>query len=246
MTFREQGRNIITGVPSYDNNQRRFESNKSVEKKLLKAIRQIAQGDFEPWVVETVKSGMCRDFDLRMESNNFKAHLLEDAFVNERDINQVLNYKDVVMGISVDDIKRVAREYLTGNYLAIYNEKGKPDKSQKIKKPDYMPIEPPVGQSSLYARQFKNMAINKVEEKFVDWSRVQERKLNDYSHVYYTRNEENEVFTLLLKYGVGSEIFPRLEYAASLMNNAGIMGSFVPRTERRVEQIECDVCRGCR
>ena len=99
---------------------------------------------------------MCRDFDLRMESNNFKAHLLEDAFVNERDINQVLNYKDVVMGISVDDIKRVAREYLTGNYLAIYNEKGKPDKSQKIKKPDYMPIEPPVGQSSLYARQFKN------------------------------------------------------------------------------------------
>ena len=129
----------------------------------------------------------------------------------------------------VDDIKRVAREYLTGNYLAIYNEKGKPDKSQKIKKPDYMPIEPPVGQSSLYARQFKNMAINKVEEKFVDWSRVQERKLNDYSHVYYTRNEENEVFTLLLKYGVGSEIFPRLEYAASLMNNAGIMGSFEPQ-----------------
>ena len=153
---------------------------------------------------------MCRDFDLRMESNNFKAHLLEDAFVNERDINQVLNYKDVVMGISVDDIKRVAREYLTGNYLAIYNEKGKPDKSQKIKKPDYMPIEPPVGQSSLYARQFKNMAINKVEEKFVDWSRVQERKLNDYSHCVLYRNEENEVFTLLLKYGVGSEIFPRL------------------------------------
>ena len=45
--------------------------------------------------------------------------------------------------------------------------KGKPDKSQKIKKPDYMPIEPPVGQSSLYARQFKNMAINKVEESLL-------------------------------------------------------------------------------
>ena len=32
-----------------------------------------------------------------------------------------------------------------------------------------------------------------------------------------------------MKYGVGSEIFPRLEYAASLMNNAGIMGSFEPQ-----------------
>lgn len=28
VTFREQGRNIITGVPSYDNNQRRFEPTK--------------------------------------------------------------------------------------------------------------------------------------------------------------------------------------------------------------------------
>lgn len=229
LAFREQGRIIITGIPSYDNNQRRFESNKSVEKKLLKAIQQIAKGDFEPWIVEAIKAGMCRDYDLRMESNSFKARLLEDAFINERDIKQVLNYKDIVIGVSIDDIKRVAKEYLTDNYLAIYNEKGKINKSQKIKKPDYKPIEPPVGKSSLYAQQFKNMAINKVEENFVNWNKVQERKLNDYSCVYYTKNEENEVFTLLLKYGVGSEVFPKLEYAASLLNNAGIMGSFEPQ-----------------
>lgn len=228
-SFREQGRVIVNGVPAYDDNQRRFESNKSVEKKLLKSIQQIAHGDFEPWIVEAIKASMCRDFDLQMESNTFKANLLEDAFINERDLNQVLNYKDVVMGISIEDIKRVAGEYLTDNYLAIYNEKGKPDKSQKIKKPDYKPIEPPIGKSSLYAQQFKNMPINQVEKKFVDWTKVQERKLNDYSHVYYTKNEENEVFTLLMKYGVGSEVFPKLEYAAALMNNAGIMGSYEPQ-----------------
>ena len=92
------------------------------------------------------------------------------------------------MNVSIDDIKRVAKEYLNDNYIVMFNETGKPDKSENIKKPDYKPIDPPVGKSSLYAQQFKNMATNAMAEKFIDWSNVQERKLNDYSRVYYTKN----------------------------------------------------------
>lgn len=229
LSFREQGRNVIMGIPYYDEAQRRFESNKSVEKKLLKAVQQIAAGEFDAWVVDAIKVNLCRDFDLQMESNDFKAQLLMDAFVNERDLNQVLDYKNVVMNVSLEDIKRVAKEYLTDNYIVIFNEQGKPDKSQKIKKPGYKPIEPPVGKSSLYAQQFRNMGTNKVEEHFADWTKVQERQLNDYSRVYYTQNVENDVFTLVLKYGAGTEVFPTLGYAAGLMENAGILGNQTPQ-----------------
>ena len=227
--FREQGRCVIEAVPYYDEAQRRFESNKSVEKKLQKAIQQIAAGEFEPWVVEAIKVNLCRDFDLRMESNDYKAQLLMDAFVNEKDLNEVLDYKNLVMGVSVDDIKRVAKQYLNEDYILLFNEKGKPEKLPKMEKPGYKPIEPPVGKSSLYAQQFKNMAFGKVEEKFVDWNKVQERPLNDYSRVYYTQNTENDVFTLVLKYGVGTEVYPKLAYAANLMGNAGIMGAQTPQ-----------------
>lgn len=229
LSFREQGRNIVMGVPYYDEAQRRFESNKSVEKKLLSSVQQIAAGEFESWVVDAIKVNLCRDFDLQMESNDFKAQLLMNAFINEEDLNRVLNFKDEVMNVSLDDIKRVAKEYLTDNYIVIFNDRGKPAKSEKIKKPGYKPIEPPVGQSSLYAQQFRNMATGKVEEKFVDLSKVQERKLNDYSRVYYTQNTENDVFTLVLKYGAGTEVFPKLVYAAGLMDNAGILGNLTPQ-----------------
>lgn len=80
---------------------------------------------------------MCRDFDRRMESNTYKAHMLMNAFISEEDLGQVLNYKDEVMAITTEDIKRVAKQYLTDDYLAIYIEKGKLDKSTKIKKPGY-------------------------------------------------------------------------------------------------------------
>ena len=42
---RQQGRCKIAVTPLYDENQRRFESNKSAEKKALKAIQQIANGE---------------------------------------------------------------------------------------------------------------------------------------------------------------------------------------------------------
>lgn len=106
---REQGRNIIRCVPLYDENQRRFESNKSAEKKALKAIEKVANGEFEEWQINSIKSNMCRDFDRSMESNTYKARMLMNAFVNEEDLSQVLNYKDEVMAITTDDIKRVAK-----------------------------------------------------------------------------------------------------------------------------------------
>lgn len=229
LSFREQGRNIVTAIPYYDEAQRRFESSKSVEKKLQKAVQQIAAGEFEEWIVDAIKVNMCRDFDLQMESNEYKADLLMDAFVNEKDMNEVLDYKNIVMNVTPEDIKRVAKEYLTDNYIAIFNEQGKPDRKQGIKKPGFKPIDPPVGVSSVYAQQFRNMATAKMEEKFVDWNKVQERKLNDYSQVYYTLNNDNDVFTLILKYGAGTEVYSKLQYAAALMDNAGIMGNQTPQ-----------------
>ena len=229
MTMREQGRNIVQCIPLYDENQRRFESNKSTEKKALKAIQQVANGAFQDWQVEAIKMNMCRDFDVQMESNTFKGHLLMDAFINGKDLAKVLNYKDEVMAVTTDDIKRVVKQYLGDNYLALYIEQGKAKKGEKIQKPGYKPIEPPVGKQSLYAMQFKNMGIGQVEEKFIDFNDVKVQALNDRSKLYYTPNTENNVFSLTLRYGAGEREFPKLSIAAELMNNAGVMGAYEPQ-----------------
>lgn len=229
MAMREQGRNIVQCIPLYDENQRRFESNKSTEKKALKAIEKIANGEFEEWQINAIKTNMCRDFDLQMESNETKGMLLMSAFIYEEDLNKVLGYKDEVMAITNEDIKRVARQYLTGDYLALYMEEGKADKGNKITKPGYKPIEPPVGKESVYASQFKRMAIGQVDEKFIDFSDVKVQQINDRSKLYYTQNPENNVFSLTLRYGAGERQFPKLGIAADLMNNAGIMGAYEPQ-----------------
>ena len=244
---REQGRCKISVTPLYDENQRRFESNKSAEKKALKAIQQIANGEVEDWIIDAIKSNMCREFDRVMESNENKGLILLQAFINEEDLGQVLNYKDEIMAINIDDIKRVAKQYLNNDYLALYIEEGNLSKDAKIKKPGYKPIEPPVGKQSLYAQQFKSLPIGQVEEKFMDFSEVQTKQINDRSKLFYTSNPENEVFSLTLKYGAGERVFPKVGIAANLMNNAGIMGMYEPqdlKKELSKLNVSCDVFAG--
>jgi predicted Zn-dependent peptidase len=228
--FKHQGRFIVQGIPYYDSNQKRYQSNKSLEKMLTQAINKLVNGEFEDWVFESIKMEMCRDFDLTMESNEIKGRMLFDAFLYERDLNDVLQYKDIISAITIDDVKRVAKEYLSGNdYIAIYNELGKLNKKDKIKKPPYDPLDPPIGQSSLYAQQFKNIPANKVEEKFFDFNDVKIKNINERSRLLYSENKENDLFMLTLKYGVGAEKFPKLPYASFLMNYAGVMGMYEPQ-----------------
>lgn len=221
---REVGRIKVDFMPLYDNAQRRYESNKSAEKKVTKAIQQIANGEVEDWMVDAIKLNMCRIYDLSMESNESKAESLLEVFINETDLGHLLNYKEEVMNVSIDDIKRVAKTYLNNDCIALYIEQGKANKGEKIEKPGYASIESPVGQQSLYAQQFKTMPIGHVEENFMDFNEVQIKNINERSKLLYAQNNENEVFTLTLRYGVGAKEFPQLEVAATLMNNAGIMG----------------------
>ena len=223
--LREQGRCIIEAVPSFDSNQRRFESSRSTERKILQSVEKVAKGDIEDWLIESVKINMCRNFDLRMESNEGKANALMEAFITEIDLNFVLNYKEEVMSITIDKVKEIAKKYLNNNYLALYIEKGKPEKKDKMKKPGFKPIDKPEGKQSLYATQLKSMPDKKTEGKIFDFNDVTVKQINDRSKLFYTENPENDIFSMTIRYGVGERVFPKLGIATSLMNNAGIMGS---------------------
>ena len=241
--FNEQGRCVIQAIPFYDSNLRSYDSNKNVEKMLVKAVDDLVKGNVNDWIVDAVKNTMCRDFDLMMEDAENKASLIRQAFLNGQDPAEALAYKDKVQAVTVDDIKAMAVKYLKANPLVIYNELGKPEKKTKIAKPEIDPIEPPVGQSSQYAAWFKNMKVAPLAENFTDWSKVQQKQINSYSRLYYTQNEENDVYTLELKYGAGSSVFPDLQYAAQLMNNSGVMPNLTSHQLKEAFGRLCTTCQ---
>jgi predicted Zn-dependent peptidase len=228
---KERGWILVEAVPYYDTNQRRFESLKSTEKTLLKEIKKLQEGKFEDWLIQSIKSDLIRSFDRTMESNfdsqgrDSRGRAIASAFVNERDMRDLLEYKDRVEAITTEEIKATAKKYFGSDYYAIYLEEGKPAKTKDLEKPDIEPIKPLRGEESEYAKEFRHLPVKQDKPSYANMNAVQIRPVNDLSKLYYTKNPENDIFTLTLKFGIGAEKMPKLEFAAQLMNNAGIMGS---------------------
>ncbi|MDR1593344.1 MAG: insulinase family protein [Prevotellaceae bacterium] len=242
-SFKERGQILVGATPYYDMNQRRFESLKSTEKILLKEIKKLQEGNFDEWLVQSIKNKMVRSFELQMESRSIKAQRLAEIFYLGKRPDNLLNYKEIVESVSIDKIKEIAKKYFGSDYYAIFLNEGKPPKGKELEKPSYKPIQPVRGVESEYSKTFKLLPVKHSNDSYANMDDVKIKQINDRSKLFYTYNPENDIFTLILKFGIGTEKMPKLELAASLMNNAGIMGQM---TAQEVKQEFSNLGASCR
>jgi len=224
MCLKEQGRILVNAVPYYDMSQKRFNSLKATEKLLLTEIKKVQEGRFDEELVEAIKGEMIRNYDMMMESSEFILSQLSELFINDIDPGDFLNYKDIIQDIAIEDIKAAAKKYFGNNYMALMIEQGKPASKEKLTKPDLESLQPPNRLQSEYAQQFATIPVNRKPVTFANINEVQIRNVNDRSKLFYIKNPENNVFSIVIKYGIGTAKMPKLGLSAQLMNNAGIMG----------------------
>ncbi len=234
MPRRDQGTMLIIAIPSYDINQQRYASDKETQRVVFNEVRKLAEGNIPDWLITSVKESLCKEFDLTMESSNAIANLISEAFVYDENINNIFNYKEAVMAITKEDIQRIAKQYFnTENYLLFSFMDGSP-KRTKLQKPKIKPIEQPQTQESAYAKAFKEIPMGKSEEKFNDFNSIQTANLDEKTKLFYNKNPKNDIFSLVIQYGVGTAKMPKLELATQLLNNAGIMPSTTPQDVKRM------------
>jgi predicted Zn-dependent peptidase len=224
ISFKERGCILVSAIPYYDINQRRFESLKSTEKTLLKEIKKLQDGNFEDWLVQSIKNEMMRNFDLMMESNERKALTLAEFIYSGKNPEDLINYKDIVEAVSIEKIKETAKKYFGSDYHAIFLNEGKLPKGRELEKPSYEPIIPVRNAESEYSKTFRLMPVKYAGNTYANMDDIKIRQINDRSKLFYAHNPENDIFTLTIKFGIGTHKMPKLGLAASLMNNAGIMG----------------------
>lgn len=230
--FRTGGIVMVQAFPSYDQGQGVYDSHASVEKKILDAIEQLRNGEFTADQLEAVKNAMIRSYKLAMESSEVKAQNLASVFNTGTNPVELISYCDRVAAVTADDVKAVAAKYLNDDYLVVNVQEirgnRKVEKLDKVAKPGYQPVEAVRGVKSDYAQYIESIDVLPIEPSFCDFNSVQERTINSRSKLYYTQNPENDVYSLTLRYGVGTRRMPILEYAVPLMNNAGVMAFHTP------------------
>lgn len=241
-SYKYAGSVMIQLVPVFDMSQFKFEPLASVEKMVIKEIDKIKNGEFENWLIDAFKNEMKNDYDMLFESPVNMGNVLMQLYANNTDLDKFENYKDLVDKISKEDIIRVANTYFTDNHLTYISDIGEPDKDN-IKKPDYKTVDPVAGLKSEYSGHFEQIPLLSVHENFVDFSKdIQTDNLADKVKLYYTPNPKNDIFSLTIKFGVGTGKLANLDIATQLMNNAGIMVQFKPQElKKEYAKLGCKV-----
>lgn len=219
---RDRGNIMVVGMPYYDVAQGRFESEKQTEKVIFAEIEKLKRGEFTDELFQSVKQQQLQGFKLMFENASNKVNAITYAFAYGQDMAEYFEMDKKVVAITKEDVKRIANKYLNGNHMTIAFTEGAPKKN-KLAKPQIQPLDPPKGVQTEYAKNFEKVPSGQVVVDYNNFNDVKELSLYNGVKMFYTENPLNDVFSLTLKYGVGTEKMPKLEYAAALMNTAGMM-----------------------
>ena len=246
---RNDGRVIVMAVPYYDANQQMYESDKATEAIVMKEIDKIKRGDIPDELIANVKRMYAQSYKAFDESPASKMNVLVDAFTYGKPVDDFFTENEKIQALTKEEIARVAKKFFDADHMTIsFDEDTKTPKAKTLPKPNIKPLDPVKNAKTAYAEAFQQLPKGELKQTFNDFNEVQCSSLGENVKLHYTPNNKNDIFTLILRYGVGSHEMPLLPYAAALMENAGIMGN--PAVEgkdfdQQVAQLGGAVSYGC-
>ncbi|MFI3297721.1 MAG: insulinase family protein [bacterium] len=226
------GRIYVMGVPYYDMSQYRYESNSATRKIIFDEIEKIKNNQVPEWLFKSAKEQYVQKYQTIFESVDTKMDIITDLYTYEKSAEDFFNYPEYVKSITMEDVVACAKKYFSQDYITLEFQEGDP-KKDKISKPAIKPLDPPKDAESPYSAEFKQIPIADVPYTFNNLADVTEKELFNNVNLLYTPNHQNDIFSLTLKYGVGTAKMPKLEYAASLMNSAGMLPNISAQDLRR-------------
>jgi len=208
----EDGSSFIFFVPKIFG-----KSLKYFEKNIKDSFQSIAEGDFEDDYFQAIKNGVYRQFSRSLEDLETRGDYLGFSFVYDIDPKEILPYSQNIQNLTKDDIQKAAATYYGDDYFTLKSRTGFPKKT-KLKKPAFMPITARTEESSAYAKAFEQLPEKTPYPSFIAMDK-DVQVFDDY--IYYTKNPQNDVFTLRATIAKGILVNSLYLELAAALNSSG-------------------------
>lgn len=232
LALREQGRILVEAIPYYDAAQQMYESNAATEKIVMKEINRLKTGDIPDWLIQTVKAEWAQNYKLAFENSSTKIDALVNCFIYDIPTNVIFTENEKIQALTKEDIQRIAKKYFDADHMTLAFDEGTPKKN-KLAKPQIKPLDLINSQETEYAKAFKQLPQGELKQTFMDMNDVVVTEIDENVKLHYATNPQNNIFSLLLEFGIGTIKKPMLEFVTSLMNRGGIMPNIEPQDFRR-------------
>ncbi|SDX76939.1 M16 family metallopeptidase [Hymenobacter psychrophilus] len=189
---------------------------------LLGQLEKVKKGDFPEWLIPAIINNEQLQRTKSYESNEARAGAFVAAFVARTDWKDYLQQFEDFGKLTKADVMRVAQQYYGPGYALIYKRTGEDSNKVKVVKPAITPV--PVNRevASDFYKQVTALPNPELQPVFIDYKQdIKETKLASGIPVYYTHNEENNLFNLYYVLDMGTNTDPRLGLATDYLQYLG-------------------------
>jgi predicted Zn-dependent peptidase len=197
------------------------QSFRRAEKLVLEQFEKIESGQFDEAQMQAVRNSLRLQQTVAFEDNEERALTMANAFVRRLSWQAYADHLAQLQDLTKADVMRVAGEYFEDDYLVMRSRMGFPKKT-RLQKPNYPSVEPRREGTSEFYRQHASRDRPKPRIAFVDFEAdVQSAPVQPGVLVRRNENPLNEVYTLQLRFGAGTDAIPELRIAADYLMRLG-------------------------
>ncbi|MCR5130437.1 MAG: insulinase family protein [Prevotella sp.] len=234
-TLRDYSCFILGGTP------KEGQSLEEVRSLLLAEIEKLKSGNFSDDLLPSIINNAKLNYFTRLESNQARANLFVDTYINEIPWEQQVGYLDRISGITKEQIVDFARRHFGQNYVSVLKRQGEDKSLKKIDKPQITPIPTNRDQMSQFVKDVQNSQVKPIEPRFVDFQNdLSFGKTKRNLPYIYVQNTENGRFTLAFRYEFGNEADLRYGYAANYIDYLGTDKFTNEQIKQQFYKLACD------
>ena len=230
----DHGAFLLMGTP------KEGQSLDEVKALMLGEIDKLKKGDFPDNLLPSIINNKKRSHYQLLESNEGRADMFVDAFINEVDWKQEVGRIDRISKITKQEIVDFANQFFTNGYVVVYKKQGVDSLQKKIDKPAITPIQANRDQKSAFVQAIQDAQVEPIQPKFVDFQKdLTIAKTKKGLPVYYVQNNENGLFQLTFRYEFGQSADKRYDVASEYLNFLGTDKLTAAEVKQKFYELAC-------
>ena len=230
----DHGAFLMMGTP------KKGQSLDEVKTLMFAEIDKLKKGDFPDNLLPSIINNMKRSHYQLLESNEGRADMFVDAFINEVDWKQEVGRIDRISKITKQEIVDFANKFFTDGYVVVYKKQGTDSLQKKIDKPAITPIQANRDQKSAFVQAIQDAQVEPIQPKFVDFQKdLTIAKTKKGLPVYYVQNKENGLFQLSFRYEFGQSADNRYGVSNQYLNFLGTDKLTAAEVKQKFYEMAC-------
>ena len=232
----DHGGFLLMGTP------KQGQSLEEVKDLMLAEIDKLKKGDFPDVLLPSIINNKKRSYYQLLESNQGRADMFVDAFINEVDWKQEVGKIDRISKITKQEIVDFANRFFTDGYVVAYKKQGVDTLQKKIDKPAITPIQANRDQKSAFVQAIQDTQVEPIQPKFVDFQKdLTIAKTKKGLPVYYVQNNDNGLFQLNFRYEFGQSADKRYDVVNQYLDFLGTDKMTATEVKQKFYGLACSV-----